>query len=323
MTTSGNVVYSQTRNEVILDAYNLLGIYGLGRTVSAEDMALASRFLNKMIKSWSTKGLNLWAKDEGVLYLTPSVGKYNLGVGSTTMATTLNDQIITKLSGNIALGATSITVDSTTGMTIGDHIGIVLPGNTIHWTTIATIPTSTTLTLTVGVPAAAYDDTLVYTFTTRINKPMRILDARLVSGYDNGTTSSQIEQPMTSIAYQEYFEIGMQTANGLPNQFHYNPQQNYGIMYIWPRAIDPSYRVHFTFERMLENVDNIADTLDFPDEWLEPLTWQLATRLGPAFGKDAKVNNSIYPLAVIMLENLLSWNNEITEVSIHPDIRDY
>ncbi len=49
MATSGSKNFSQTRAELIQDAFQILGVYGIGRTVSAEYNALASNILNKMV----------------------------------------------------------------------------------------------------------------------------------------------------------------------------------------------------------------------------------------------------------------------------------
>jgi hypothetical protein len=322
MTTSGTTTFSQTKIEVIQDAFNLLGVYGNGYTISAEDEQVASRFLNKMVKSWGARGLHLWTKQECVLYLDQYVGKYTLGANG-TYCTTKDDEVITNLNGGLTNGATSVIVDSTTGMTVGDYIGIVLTSRDIHWTTIATIPNSTSLTLTLGVTDSAPDNANVYTFTTRINKPLRITSARRVYGVDNGATSTKTEVAMASIAYQDYFEIGSQTSSGTPNQFSYTPKNTDGTLYLWPRPNDTSYRIEFSAERIIEDLNAVDDDFDFPSEWLEPLTWQLALRLAPAFDRENKAGTLIAPIAQSMFENLLNWDTEITSVYFSPDYQDY
>jgi len=323
MSTSGSTNFLQTRTEIINDAFQLLGVYGIGRTISSEDMAFAVSMLNKMVKAWGTKGLHLWDKSEGVLYLTKNVAEYTISDASTSAyATNISDQVITQLNGAVAASVTALTVNSTTGMTVGDYIGVVLSDKSLHWTTIATIPTSTTLTLTTGVLTAASDDAIIYTFTNRLAKPLRVLSARRASGIDLLTSSSLVELPMTSIAYEEYFDLPIKTSSGLPNQFHYNPQLLAGKMYVWPRPADCNDRIHFTYERILEDLDNASDNFDFPQEWLECLTYQLAVRLGPAFGKDQRTGQILAPMASNLLGELMDWDSEITSVSLMPDL-DY
>lgn len=322
MSTSGSQNFSQTRAQLIDDAFQLIGVYGIGRTVSAEDTTLASNFLNKMIKAWSAKGLHLWEKTEGVLYLTPHEEQYSLGSASTdAYVTNVSDEVVTQLNGALAANATAITVDSTTDMTVADKIGIVLTDKTIHWTTIATIPTSTTLTLTTGVASAASDNALVYTFTSRIYKPLRILEARLVSGIDTGSTSTLTEIPMTQISNKDYMNLSSKfKSSGRPNQYTYVPKNTNGLFYVFTRPSDGSDRIYFTYERIIEDLDNASDDFDFPSEWLEPITWQLALRLGPAFGRSEKAINVIAPIATKMLDNLMEWDSETTSLSFSPDM---
>lgn len=320
MTTSGSTNFTQTKNQLILDAYQILGIYGVGRTISSEDMTFASSMLNKMVKSWGTKGLHLWCKEEGVLYLDQYASEYSLGSASTdAYCTTASDEIITQTSGVQAAAATSIVVDSTSGMAANDYIGIVLDSNDIHWSTISSVTDSTTLVIANALPSASSGDNNVYTFTNRITKPLRIISARLTRGYDAGSTSTRYDTILGECSYQDYFNLPSKDSNGIPVQYHYNPKLDSGKMYLFPRPNDCEYRVRFTFERIIEDLDNTSDNFDFPGEWLEPLTYQLALRLGPAFGKDQRTMSVIGPMATALLENLMAWDTEITGFSMMPD----
>ncbi len=320
MATSGSSNFSQNRTAIILKALSKLGVYGIGRTVSSEDMTLASDSLNMMVKSWSTAGLHLWCKSEGVLYLDQYQAQYSLGNASTdARVTNKSDEVITKLNGALAASATSLTVDSTTGMTIGDQIGIVLSSKDIHWTTIATIPGATSLTITLGASTAASDNALVFTYTNRLYKPLRMLNARCVTGFDSGATSTISEIPMTVIPYQSYFDFPAKTSNGTPIQLHYNPKLTSGNAYVWPRPSDCSYRIEFSYERILEDLDNATDDFDFPSEWQEPLVWQLAARLAPDYGKEDKAVKMILPAAMQMLSDLKDWDAEVASVQFMPD----
>ena len=318
MATSGSTNFTQTKSDVINDAFQNIGVYGLGRTISSEDFNFASNTLNKMIKAWGSQGLHLWTREENTLFLTKDQASYTLG--STANACLASDAIITRLNGVLAASATSVTVDSTTGMTVGDYIGIVLTSTAVHYTTIATIPTSTTLTLTSGITTAASDNAEVYTFTTKISKPLRILGCRRAQGIDDGATTSLTEVEMAEIAYHDYMNLPSKTNSGIPNQFAYDPKNTTGILYVWQRPTSGIYRLNFTSERMIEDLDAVGDNFDFPSEWLEPITWQLSLRLCPAFGKDQKMINSIAPMAQSMLQNLLDWDSEVNSVSLQPDI---
>lgn len=323
MATSGSDNFLQTRNEIIYDALSLIGVYGIGRTVSSEDMSFCSNMLNKMIKAWQAKGLHLWAKEEGVLFIADNTAEYTLSnASSSARVTSKADAVVTELNGAAASGATSLTVDSTTGMTVADIIGVVQDDDVVLWTTIATIPSSTTLTLTVGLSAAAADNSNVYTFTSRINKPLRILSVRRVSGIDSGGTTTKSEVPLQALSHEEYFDLPSKTLNAdNPTHYYYNPDLTSGKLYLWPRPANPEVYFEFTYERALEDFDASTDNPDLPAEWLEVLTYQLAVRIAPAFGKDEKSMALLIPMATSMLEDLLNWDSEVTSIKLVPNLR--
>jgi len=319
MATSGSINFNQTRNELIQDAFQLIGVYGVGRTVSSEDMNFASNILNKMVKAWQAKGLHLWSKEEGTLFIADNVGEYTLSNASASARATLrSDTVITEIaSGALASGSTSVTVDSTTDMATSDIIGIVQDDDVVHWSTISTIPSSTTLTIALATTAAAAENSNVYTFTTRINKPLRILSMRRVTGVDAGSTSTRSEISMVRLSHQDFFNLPNKSTNGTPSHYYYNPDLTDGLLHLWPRPSDPEVYFEFTFERMIEDFDASTNNPDFPSEWLECLTYQLAYRLAPPFGKD---KNKLQPEASVMLTDLLNWDAEVTSITIEPDI---
>lgn len=316
MATSSSTNFNQTRNEIIQDSFQLIGVYGVGRTISSEDQTFAENMLNKMVKAWSAQGIHLFAKQEGVLFLADETGDYNLSNASTSArATKASDAVITELNGAAAASATSLTVDSTTDMTAADIIGIVLDDDVVHWTTIVSVDTSTTLTITSGLASAAADNSNVYTFTTRINRPLRISSMRRAEGVGSNLT----EIPMIQLSHQEYFDLPLKVSNGSPTHYYYDPQLETGVVHLWQRPSDPETYIKFTYERILEDFDTSTDNPDFPQEWLEVLTYQLAVRLAPAFGKDQKLIATIAPLASTLLENILNWDTEATSIYLQPD----
>lgn len=313
MATSGSVDFNQTRNELIEDAFQLIGVYGVGRTVSAEDMNFASNSLNKMVKAWQAKGLHLWAKEEAYLFGAKNTAEYQLGnTSNDARASKRTDVVLTELSTDEAASSTVLGVDDSTDMSTGDIVGIELNDGTTHWDTIVSIDSSTQITVTTGLSGAASTNRNVYAFTSRINKPLRIHSMRRVTGI--GDNQSSI--PMIPLSQQEYFDLPNKNSNGAPTHFYYNPSLTNGRLYIWPRPQNTEYHYEMTFDRMLEDFDASSDVPDFPSEWLECITYQLAYRLAPAFNKD---KNMLQPEASVMLEDMLNWDAETTNVTIQPD----
>lgn len=318
MAVSGSTNFTQTRNEVILDALSLIGVNSVGRVPSAEDVSLANRILNKMVKAWQAKGLHMWTKEEGILFLTPYVGQYDLGLDTTRFAVK-DDVTTTLLSVDQPAATTNLQVETTAGIAINDNIGIVQNDGYIYWTTVTAIPDSTHVTLLAGLPVAVSQSQYVYTYTQHASKPMRVLSARTLMGIDRGALgSNQVETPLTLIPYQSYWDVGMvTTSTSLPNQGMYVPKDTNGRMYIWPRPTDGMHRIQLTYERMIDDLDAVNDNFDFPSEWLEVLTFQLAIRLATPFGKEQKAAYLV-PFASQMLNDLLDWDCEVSSITFQP-----
>jgi len=262
-----------------------------------------------MVKAWGAKGLHLWAKQEAVLFLTKGTSQYSL---TTSKAVDADALISTTLSAAEAAAQTTLSLTSTTGMTIGDNVGIVLDGDTIHWTTISTI---SPFVIVSALPSAASSANVVYTYTSGVSKPLNVLQCRL-------RNASGLDIPMGQIDYQDYYEIGRKTNTGLPNQWHYIPKTVTGTMSIWPSPSLGTDRVMFTYERINNDISTANADFDFPAEWLEALTWQLAVRLAPAFGKGSK-GASLLPIASSMLQDLQDWDRDISDLEVSPDIEGY
>jgi len=308
-----SVTFTQTRNELILDSFQLLGVYGIGRTVSSEDMSFAANMLNKMVKAWGTKGLHLFAKEEAVLYVTPGTPSYLLG--STAKAANASEEIMTQLNGALATSSTALVVDSTTGMLAADVIGVVLTDKTIHWTTIASVGSATTITLTTGIVSGASDNAYVYTYTTALTRPLRVLDMRARTNIGADVSDRWVQE----VAYQEYMQYSDKNQPSFPSQFNYKPGKSSGELYLFPCPSDGAERMMFTYERVVDDLNNASDSFDFPPEWLEALTYQLAVRLARPFGK-ASALSDILPLASLMLKDLMDWDAEISDVQMAPDL---
>jgi arginine repressor len=166
LATSGSINYNQTRNELIYDALALIGVYGVGRTISAEDMQFSSNMLNKMIKTYQADGLHLWAKEEGYLFVADNTGNYTVSADSTSARTALrSDSQIQELTIAASAGASSVAVNTTTGMAVNDIIGIVSDDDTVSWGTISAVNSSTSLGIAPTLSADAAIGSKVYVFT--------------------------------------------------------------------------------------------------------------------------------------------------------------
>lgn len=81
MPTSGSADFSLTRNDIIQESLELIGVVAAEEAPAAADVATAARSLNMMIKSWAAKGISLWRQTEGSLTATAGQASFTMGTG--------------------------------------------------------------------------------------------------------------------------------------------------------------------------------------------------------------------------------------------------
>ena len=68
MATSGSVDFSITRDNIITEALQLVGVIGEGDTPNTNQKTDCARSLNMMIKFWMAEGMNLFVNQEIVIF---------------------------------------------------------------------------------------------------------------------------------------------------------------------------------------------------------------------------------------------------------------
>lgn len=275
MATSNSADFSITREDIIRDAMLMLGEAAEGEAVTAERTNECSRRLNMMVKAWMANGAKLWAMKNATLFLTVGTASYSLGATGTHCT---NTYVQTTLSTAEALGSTSLGLTAFAGMAASDNIGIVQDNNTIHWTTISGSPGAAT-TIAVGLASAAAAGNVVFTYTTKINRPQRI---DTTAAY--WRSSAGQDTPVKIISRAEYAQLSNKTTPGKLVQAFYDPQLTNGLLNVWPTPDSAADVLRFWYERILEDFDAAADNPDFAIEWGEALIYGLADRMAPSAG---------------------------------------
>lgn len=316
MSISGSYNYNINVNTLIKRSLQLLNVVYPGGTVSSEDYEIALDELNSMILAWSADGLHLWTEAQATLYLQASKTSYILGGSSSDRLASTDYK--TELSTDEATSSTSLGVDSSANMTVGDVIGIELDDNTIHWTTIATIPTSTSVTINSGLASAASTDNNVYWYTSLVSSITNVsgMVLRKKSGNDIY---------MQPISRQDYLGVPNKTLVSTPFQYYIDRQRDNLVLYLYGSSTTVEDRIIINHKRAFSDLDSPTDLLDFPREWIEPLKYNLALRLAPYFEQEDKINQGgvIATIASQSLKRLKSWDKEDTSIYIGPDRYDY
>lgn len=311
MATSGSVDFSMTRDEIISDAYYGLGIYRVGDTISTNDKNYAARILNRMIKAWENDGVHVWTKVEGALFLTDGKSKYTLSASTTDKVG--QDPVQMSLTADCT--GTTVTVGSTVGVTASDNIGIALDANTIHWTTVASVDSSTQITIASGVSSTASSGNAVFTYTTALGRPLFLLGARL-------QMKSGIEREVDIAGHTEFMQMSIKQQEGPVTMIYYQPRVSDGIMYVYMTPNDVNECIRFTCARSIQDFDSSSDTPDLPQECYDALVLNLSVRLAPSKGKNLmKTNPELIQEALRAYNALQLYDTGSGQVNIIPNDR--
>lgn len=311
MATSGAITYSQTRIDLVKGALRLAGVLDAGEAPSAEDAEAANATLNLYIKAFQSKAPQLWRQDQGVLFLTPGTESYNLGTGG-DRATRQADLVSTELASAAIVGASTITVESASGIANGDQIGIELSDGTRQWTTVSGSPVGAVVTLAAVLTGAASVGGSVFSYTTILQRPNRITHMIRRSGC--------VDIEVTLVSRQEHFNAPTKTQQGQVLQAYYSPQLTLGILYVWPTGANVKETLRFTYERTLEDMLQNANDFDLPVEWLECFKFGLAYRLAIEFGAPGARIQVLKAESEQREQELLDYDQEYASIFFTPDL---
>jgi hypothetical protein len=304
MTTSGTVVFNFNRNQIILAAMRKIKVISSGETPSAQLINDFSDQLNTFVKSLDATGLHLWTETEATLFLQPNQISYSLG-GSTDNAT--ETYTATTLSAAAASGASTISVTSATGIVTAYNIGIVLDSGSIFWTTVNGAPVGTVVTLAATLTGSAAAGNAVYIYQSRIVRPLRVLSARRYNFV------SAIDTQMMVYSRIDYRNQPNKTSTGTITQWFYDPRGGAnatGSIFVWPAPPDATNALKFTWMRPIQDFLTSANSPDLPQEWLDPLVWNLAYRMAPEYPVPSALYEMVKEQAAMSLQNVMGFDRE-------------
>ena len=311
MTTSSITDLSLTGLQLITKSFQKLGIRAAETPLEPFEIQDGVDDLNLMLKSWQQQGMHLWLEDEGIIFLQTGKESYLLGP-SGDKATTIDDFIATDTTAAHTANTTVIAITSSTGMVAGDFVGVKLDDGTRFWTTIFSVNTAQ-ITLTTKLPSASASSSTVFTYTTIIQRPLRISSSRRKThGADN-------EIEVYSWSRNEYFNQVNKSGTGTVVNAYYSPLLTNGRYYVWQTASSVNDYVRISFERPIEMVTDVSQTLDIPSEWYETVIYNLAERLTESYTVPPQKQQVIFGKAQLLLENSLGWDEEVQSISIQPE----
>ena len=302
MATSGSIDFSVSRDDIITEALEQMGVLAEGQSPSADQLTSMARTLNMLVKTWQADGLNLFAVQKLYVYLEASKSEYSLSSTTTDHFSAEYNRTTLSVAG-VATDST-VTVTTVTGIADGDYIGIKLDDGTMDWTTVNGAPAGSVVILTAALTGAAASGNTVYHYTSKANRPMRIANVVMSDAV------SEQDTPIGTMSRQEYIELPNKGADGSVNQVYYDPQVGTGVLYVWPQADDADKYLTIWVQRTLEDFDAASDNADFPQEWYLPLALNLAAISCTKYGVHRFERSQINQLAAMYLRLAQSFDIE-------------
>lgn len=317
MATSGSYILSTTGTELCYTAMQILGQYGADvTTLDSNDQTFALKLLNWYMKNSQYVGGFLWKRKVAFLFINELDTEYTI---STTGAHCTEAYQTATVSTDAAASATTLFVDSTTGMLANDTILIPLSTGDYQATTIDTVVSSTELTLADGLDEAIDATARVYTYTTKISKPIRAYKYGLRLYTQGDTSNSYLDRQLNPLAFDDYWcDTPQKVALSQPVSALYIPRRIDGKFYVMGRGFTLQMIAMFTYQEELESITSASQEPDYPSEWFLPLAHKLAYYLSYAleFGPDRRqeLNNE----AEALFQKVNGSDQETAPLEIKP-----
>lgn len=304
MAVSGSKDFTVTETEIIKGAIRLLGRSERAKIGPDPENIQAREALNMMTKAWQAEGIGIWMFTEAALFLGASAESYSIGpTGDHATAS----YVKTELASAGSTGDTNLTVDSISGITASDYLGIELDDNTIQWTTVSGSPASSTVVAATALTGDAAVDNHIYTYTTKLTRPLEIIEARLHQDDDNEITINLISR-------SEYMLLADKDTTGLVTQLYYDTQLTNGKLFVWPTAINMKEYIKFTVRLAVDDFDAAANNAQFPIEWLRALKFNLAAEIALEYDVGAEKFTQLTIQARMTKKQAQRTDKELTSI---------
>lgn len=324
-------VYQKTAGDLMRQALRDASISGIALDADEADLEVARVSLNDILAWLQTKQIHLWSETEAFLPLNPNQKRYSFPgdhcftdyVCTTTTAANngpavfdLNGEVLLELDDGALLVFEDgrVRVETVTGMNVGDFVGIELPNGTRWWDTVTQIDETELWFQTASeFPSFINENASIYTYTTAIDQPVRILDARYAFNCE------QDEIPTIQLARKDYYDQPSKNTQGSVNSWYYDRQLSVGYLNVWPVANRCTEVLKFTFIKPQYIPEDQSENILVPPEWYLPLKNKLAAELGVTYAIDINKQAILEAKAANYIEDALGTDDEFSSFLFYPD----
>lgn len=250
--------------------------------------------LNALFQQWQADDIHVWCEEEAILFPNAAQPLYSLGTASPDHATLFNNMIQTTLTGTALATATVLPLVSAAGIQSGDTIGIQLDAGVNFWATVAAPPSGNNVPISAGLPSQASAGAITFDYATPLIRPLRVYGGRRYNYL------SKIDTPMQMWARLDYEQQPNKYTAGVQTAFFFDPQtavttfgalqQGFAQMNLWPNPGNNQFGFRFTAQRPLALLSDMTSAADFPVEWQNAITYNLALELWPEYGKEPETS---------------------------------
>jgi hypothetical protein len=316
MSTSGIYTLSKNLNQLAEETFDVLQIGSDGETLSGDMIGRFKSSANLLLKEWQTQGIHLWSYTEGTLFLTVGQEKYDFRESTTHVA---NDWFQTTTTADTVAGATSIAVTSITNIQDGDPIGIIQNDNDLFWTTVKGTPVGLTVQLDDAITLATVSGAFVRNYRVGTSTAPELIPVSRVLKIRR-QESTDYEIPIVFQSREDYFDLPNKNQIGTPIQAYYSRQdlagETSGIMYLWNSPSSSVPVINFTYERKMQILNNVEDTVDLPDYAQLAFIYNVAVKLIPKFGTSQALADWIRGEAQLMKNDMLSYDSAVYPIKM-------
>ena len=132
--------------------------------------------------------------------------------------------------------------------------------------------------------------------------------------------SGGADHPVGIISDGQYRNISSKATKGRPESLFYHPLYPLGSIYVYPTPQDAETMWIESLKPFTEtsSFGTVADTISFPENYQEPLVYNLALRISPEYG--VQMSNEAIVIARESLDNLIILNSSNQVESIKLDL---
>ena len=171
MPTSGVRTITKTAGELIRRSFMTINQHEPTASFPADMSEDALEDLNSILAMWQAEGIGIWKQRFMTLYLQKGTSSYLIGPSGdnatyTSIETTIGPVAAVVPGATISFGSIILTVLSTSGMSAGDYITIMLDDGSLQWTTIVDVFSTTQLQLATALTDSASFSNAVTAYST-------------------------------------------------------------------------------------------------------------------------------------------------------------